>query len=178
MTKTLRTTPHAPCTPNWMQKAPAERALKEEISLFASVLESLQKALTDHEHLPDVTRNPGAGNEKNLWIQVRVIVQDCQSTILELYRMLMVIKDPKQSQRPSIFNLIQKQVKMDWKSNEIDAERQKLASYRGSLQTLLQIIILFVLVHFLLLMRSAHPFSTNDCSMLLFRPDWILSCSL
>jgi hypothetical protein len=25
-----RTTPHAPCTPNWIQKAPAERPPKEE----------------------------------------------------------------------------------------------------------------------------------------------------
>ena len=25
-----RTTPNPPCTPNWIQKAPAERALKEE----------------------------------------------------------------------------------------------------------------------------------------------------
>jgi hypothetical protein len=32
-----RTTPQAPCTPNWMQKAPAERALKEEGNIHKGI---------------------------------------------------------------------------------------------------------------------------------------------
>ena len=51
MTKSQRTTPHAPCTPNWIQKAPAERALKEEGKIHRGM-----KAFGTYESVEQVTQ--------------------------------------------------------------------------------------------------------------------------
>ena len=121
--------------------------LSQEMRLFSKVLQSIDRSLKD-DSLVKAARCVYTGHEKKLSQQMEEVLGDCQTTLTDIEVLIGAAK-PK-GVPGNVMGRVWGQIRLDKIIGDINAQKEKLSSYRETMQTLMQFMILYFTLTYVL----------------------------